>query len=232
MLLALRIPESYLNAPRQDFKNASQLAEAADVTVMSAFRLVRSLKDQGFVDEASGVLKIVRIPELLRRWQASNVRAAREIPVRWIINRGGHQLAKALRSYSGQSEPESKRSSRSRRLPMGAPRASLGLFAAADALGVGFVRGVPPTIYLERADAVAIEKLGLSAELSGEPPDVFIRIPRSPEAVFRARVIRDGVPVSDALQVWLDVSNHPARGKEQAEQLRKGVLSGLFEGEY
>jgi hypothetical protein len=34
-----------------------------------------------------------------------------------------------------------------------------------------------------------------------------------------------GVPVADIVQVWLDVSNHPARGKEQAEQIWKRVLA-------
>jgi hypothetical protein len=29
---------------------------------------------------------------------------------------------------------------------------------------------------------------------------------------------------SDALQVWLDVASHPARGREQADLIRKRVL--------
>lgn len=231
VLLTPAIPEPYLNAPRRDVKNASQLAEAAGVTVMSAFRLVRSLKDEAFLDESSGVLRLVRIPELLRRWQASNLRPARELPARWIIAGGSKQLENALRSYRTQSDPK-KNSSRSRNPALHALRTCLGLFAAAHALGSGFVQGVPPTVYFEKADANAIRQLGLSPELSGGPPDVFVRVPRSPEAVFRACVIRDGVPVCDALQIWLDVSNHPARGKEQAEQLKRGVLAGLFAGDY
>ena len=42
--------------------------------------------------------------------------------------------------------------------------------------------------------------------------------------MFRAAVERDGVPAADILQVWLDVSNHPARGKDQADLLRKRVF--------
>jgi hypothetical protein len=45
-------------------------------------------------------------------------------------------------------------------------------------------------------------------------------VPKNPQAVFRAAVERDGVPAADILQVWLDVSNHPARGKDQADLLR------------
>ncbi|HEX9200372.1 MAG TPA: hypothetical protein VF865_12485 [Acidobacteriaceae bacterium] len=230
VLLAPAIAEPYLCAPRRRFKNASQLAEAAGVTVMSAFRLVRGLKEEGFLDEASGVLKLVRIPDLLQAWQAANLRPAQEIPVRWVIAGGSKQLGNALRAYGGRAQTETT-SSHSGNFAL-RPRVCLALFAAADALGTGFVQGVPPTIYLEKADVGAMKKLGLSLELSGEPPDVFVRIPRSPEAVFRALVIRDGVPVSDVLQVWLDVSNHPARGKEQAEQLKRGVLAPLFAGDF
>jgi hypothetical protein len=48
------------------------------------------------------------------------------------------------------------------------------------------------------------------------------------ESVFRAAVERDGVPVADILQVWLDVSAFPARGKQQADELRKSVLASIF----
>lgn len=229
VLLAPAILDSYLCAPRRDYKNASQLAEAANVTVMSAFRFVRSFKEEGLLEESSGVLKIVRIRELLRRWQASTLHPAREIPARWLLGGGSKKLESALRSYQSEAKPTS---ARSRKPVAHVPKVCLGLFAAADALGTGFVQGVPPTIYMEKADANAIGKLGLSPEVSGESPDVFIRIPRSPKAVFRSSVERDGVPVSDVLQVWLDVSNHPARGKQQAEQLERGVLSKLFAGDY
>jgi hypothetical protein len=46
--------------------------------------------------------------------------------------------------------------------------------------------------------------------------------------VFGAAVERDGVPAADILQVWLDVSNHPARGKDQADVLHKRVLSQVL----
>jgi hypothetical protein len=49
-------------------------------------------------------------------------------------------------------------------------------------------------------------------------------VPKNPQAVFRAAVEREGVPAADILQVWLDVSNHPARGKDQADLLRKRVF--------
>jgi hypothetical protein len=104
----------------------------------------------------------------------------------------------------------------------------IGLFAAADALGIGFVRGVPPHLYLERLDLDVLQKLGLSAEDSDRPADVYVRVPSNKEAIFRASVMREGLPVSDVLQVWLDASAHPARGREQADEIWRRVLKPLF----
>lgn len=82
---------------------------------------------------------------------------------------------------------------------------------------------------MERIDQEALRELGLSLETAGHQPDVILRVPKYPEAVFRAAVKRDGVPTSDILQVWLDVSNHPARGKDQADILRRRVFFQIFD---
>jgi hypothetical protein len=51
-------------------------------------------------------------------------------------------------------------------------RVCLGLFAAADALGLGFMHGAPQHLYLERLDADALHQLGLLLENPGQKPDV------------------------------------------------------------
>jgi hypothetical protein len=96
-------------------------------------------------------------------------------------------------------------------------------------LGLGFVRGTPAHIYLERLTLDALNRLGLSLDGSSRPPDLIVRIPRNSEAVFRPRVFKQNVPISDILQVWLDVSTNPARGKEQARAMQRGALKPLFE---
>jgi hypothetical protein len=55
-----------------------------------------------------------------------------------------------------------------------------------------------------------------------------VRIPDNLEAVFPAAVERHGVPVFDVLQFWLDVANHPSRGRAQADEIRKKALSQSF----
>jgi hypothetical protein len=59
-------------------------------------------------------------------------------------------------------------------------------------------------------------------------PNIGAGVPSNKEAVFRAAVLRDDLPVSDVLQVWLDASVHSARGREQADEIRRRILKPLF----
>lgn len=232
ILLGQRLSESLLSAPRgRQLRNASQLAEAANVSVMSAFRFVNQLARQGFLDESDEQLRIVRVEELLELWISANRQAAKEIPARWILKRGRRQLPLALREYASpqDSSAMARRKRRAGGLIDRPPRCCEGLFAAADALGYGFVQGVLPHIYLERLTLDSLNRLGLLVDRSDRPADVYIRIPLNREAIFRPSVTRKGVPVSDILQVWLDVSTYPARGREQADEIRRRVLAPLFE---
>ncbi len=208
VLLAPHVPEHLLAAPRGEYRNASELAAAAQVSLMTAFRFLRQLRGDGFLDDSASVLRLVRIEELFNRWQAASLRPVRELPARWII-RGDpkRQLAEAIGSAPS--------------------RVCLGLFAAADALGFGFVHGVPAHIYLEDLRQDNLRKMGLSLE-SNARPDVFLRIPSAPEAVFRAALRDRGVPASDILQVWIDAGAHPSRGHEQASLIRRRVLQRVF----
>lgn len=76
---------------------------------------------------------------------------------------------------------------------------------------------------------VALGAIGLVKANVNGAAQVVVRIPRWPRAVFRAAVDRDGVLVSDILQLWLDVSEHPARGVEQADEIWRRVLRPAFE---
>jgi Holliday junction resolvase len=215
ILLGQRLADTLISVPREQIRNASQLAKAANVSVMSASRLVNLLADQGFLDESEEHLRLVRVEELLDWWTSSNREAAKEVPAHWILKSGQSQLLTALRQYTSRQMHNQ-------------PRCCLGLFAAADALGFGFVRGTPAHIYLERLTLDSLNRLGLRVDQSNRPADVYIRIPVNREAIFRARVKPEGIPVSDVLQVWLDVSTHPARGREQAREIWRRVLKPLF----
>jgi hypothetical protein len=75
----------------------------------------------------------------------------------------------------------------------------------------------------------ALDAIGLVKANMNDAVQVVVRIPRWPREVFRAAVDRDGVQVSDIVQLWLDVSEHPARGAEQADEIWRRVLRPAFE---
>jgi hypothetical protein len=200
---------------------------------MSASRFVRQLSTEGFLDDRKGPLRLVRVEKLLETWHAASQKNVREVHAWWIIRGGENQLRAAARLYASRTDVRGaprKHSERPHRVGS-SPRICVGLFAAADLFGMGFVRGVSPHLYVEQVDAEVLKQLGLSLEHAGRNPDVELRIPENRQSVFRAVVRHAGVPVSDIIQIWLDVSNHPARGKEQAEQIWKKVLGPALRSE-
>lgn len=231
ILLGQSISESLISVPRGSFRNASQLAKAADVSLMSASRFVSQLGNEGFLGEDADALRVVRVEELLERWISANRQAAQEIPARWILRRDVRQLYADIAKLVSDHDAAHSRKVKGRgvRIAKTQPRCCIGLFSAADCLGFGVVRGVPPHLYLEQLDQDMLRRLGLMLTDSGDRADVMIRVPSNREAVFRSVVLNDGLPVSDALQVWLDVSAHPARGREQAAEIRRVALAPLFE---
>ena len=110
-------------------------------------------------------------------------------------------------------------------------RACLALFAAADALRLGHVSGVPPHVYVERLRPSSLAAWrNVRPCAVGEPPDVIIRQAPAPQSVFRGVVPSADGPACDVLQIWVDVAAHPSRGREQADHIRKRVLQRVIEG--
>lgn len=211
VLLAPELPDELLSAPRGRYRNASQLARAAHVSVMSAFRFVQQLERDGHLHESRQYLTLVRREDLFRRWHAAALRRVHEVPMRFLLK--GSDVRVPLQ----------------RMLDSG--RACLALFAAADALGFGFVEGVPPYVYVRRLSPASLSAWkNLVPVAPGEPPDVIVRQAPSPESVFRGLVRPHGVASCDALQVWLDVSGHPSRGQEQADLIRDRLLDPVIKG--
>jgi hypothetical protein len=210
VLLAPELPERMLSAPRGRYRNASELARAAKVSVMSAFRFVQQLRHEGYLHESAGHLSLVRCEDLFGRWQALSARSARELHMRFVLPGDPRtQLRNVLRSEN----------------------ACLALFAAADALGLGFVEGVPPYVYLEhlhRASLPVWKSLRVCGP--GERPEVIVRQAAVPRSVFRGAVRSEGVAACDVLQVWADVAAYPSRGREQADLIWKRVLRQIIAG--
>ena len=228
--MADHVGPKYLGAPREPVRNASHLANIASVSLPSASRLLNQLKALRFLESGQQGPRLVRVADLMRSWQVSNSEVPHEVGARWLIppKDGGKQLSLSVGANSGlqsaipASAAEDAKGAAPRRRE---PRACLGLFAASEKLGFRFAHGVPLHLYLEDISGRVLEQFGLSPAGVGEDVDVIVRRPRNPEAVFRACVVGDGVPAADIVQCWLDISNHPARGREHADQIWRRVLA-------
>lgn len=206
VLLAPDIPDHLLQAPRQRYQNGSELAEAAKVSAMSASRFLQQLRNEGYLDDSSRYLALVRRQELFRRWRSAVIRSSPEMSMRFLI-RGTiqKQVSSLLASNQGES--------------------CLALFWAAEALGLGHVSGVPPYVYVPKLPRPADKKWrALAVASPSDKPDLIVRQALSPKSVFRGAVHHNGLIVSDVIQVWLDVANHPSRGEEQADLIYEKAL--------
>lgn len=224
--LAPKIPEQYLAAPRGEYWNASELARAAQVSVMSAFRLLRQLESEKFLEPSVKPLRLVRIQDLLRRWRFASLRPVREWPLRFALRfPKGEGLAQVMEFLKTLSTQQPARRSRAFVQP---PRMCLGLFAAAKILAVGHVSGVSPHVYVDDLRKMNGQELGLIRVAEGQQADLIVREARARRSVFNGAVVRDGVPVADALQIWLDVVEHSSRGAAQAREIERVALRELF----
>lgn len=236
VMIAPRLSQRLLSAPRTPIDRARHLALAARVSEPTAARWVRLLRGEQFIDERRGTLRIVRTQEFFSRWRnAVNAVPRREISARFFLPTGApdEQLHQALarQAWRRVGDPAPDQSSINNvMIEWGkTPRACLGLFEASAALGSGHVMGAPIHFYLESITDDSLQHFGLERS---EPDRAHVRViePTYPESLFRAAVIaqtRHGldVPSCDIVQAWLDVAEHPARGREQADAIEREVLA-------
>ena len=52
----------------------------------------------------------------------------------------------------------------------------------------------------------------------------FLRQAPFPQSTFRGAIDRNGLMVTDVIQIWLDVMHHPTRGAEQAAMIYEKFL--------
>ncbi|UIF89269.1 hypothetical protein [Cupriavidus sp. UYPR2.512] len=206
LLLAVDIKRGDMfGGPAVRYSTATDLARAAGCSVNTATRLVNALRAEGFI-ESGPFLNLVQRRKLVERWKAQYQEPALSLPMKFLAPMPADaQLPKLLQKEGGV----------------------LGLFAAAKALGVGHVHGVPPTVWVPNLMA-ADDWRALRRAREGERPDLIMQQHSFPLSLARGAVVRDGMPVTDIIQTWLDVSAHPSRGAEQAAELEHGILANVI----
>lgn len=221
VLLAHRFPKDQLAATSPErFRNASVLAAAADVSLPVVSRLLGQLKADGFLEHRHGHLELVRIADLLELWRMVAARGTRaEFHVRQKV------VGKSMAAWFQNS----------RRLLGPTTRACEGLFDAAVHLDLKHVLNAPHCLWVDNDGAPVDEKLlsdlGLIPVKSTDPHDFTLRVPRFPEALFRAAIWKPDPDLdgwvdhfTDVIQTWMDVSHHPTRGRELADRMWSDLI--------
>jgi hypothetical protein len=97
---------------------------------------------------------------------------------------------------------------------------------------MGHVSGVPPCVYVPKLSGFANNlhnpAWAMVTLYPEAAPDLTVRQAMAPEATFKGAVRQGGILCADIIQVWLDVSNHPSRGQEQADHIYNTVLLPLI----
>ncbi|MFT5286630.1 MAG: AcrR family transcriptional regulator [Planctomycetota bacterium] len=234
VLLAPKVSERWLNAPRSPIAGVADLAQHAGVSPASASRFLASLEQSGHLVRAMAGLRIVRVKALMEAWRSASQRPVKERFVRFLIpspeprEKLSEVLEQYIQSIGSLSEADASEGD-SQGPGMIGKRACLGLFSASDALGVGFVRGAPIHLYAENLTPGFLKEFELQSVQHRAEADLIVRQPRFPESVFRASVQANGVPVADLLQCWLDLFLHPARGAEQAAEIENHLRFSEWE---
>jgi hypothetical protein len=243
VLLARRLPPEMLAAPRARVDNARALSAVAGVSAPTAARWVQHTRREGFVELHDDGLALVRRRAFFERWRRALGHRRREIPARFLLparSIGSHlgfalsQLAYERVEPFDPADPPGYPGAVAWKQ---GPRAALGMFGAAAGHGMPFVQGAPTHLYVEEVTEESLALFGLTEVRRGERTDVFVVQPRFPESTFRGVVMvqqRDGarIPVVDVLQTWLEVADHAARGREQADDIERRVIQPwLLEGD-
>jgi hypothetical protein len=210
VLLGRYLPNKLLHVQRGHVDGAAQLSRLAGTSLPTAWRFLSSLKEAGFLEEADAGLEVVRRDDLLAAWLSAVRRPPQELRATFAI---------PVRDPIPVLEPRVKA------IHVAGQRIAWGSFAAVAHLGFQFVHGAPLHLYVEDLGEGTLSSLNLVRAEPNEASPVILRKPRSPQSVFRAAVQPDGQPTADILQCWLDVSQHPARGAEQANLLWTRVLA-------
>lgn len=213
VLLAPEISPKLLTAPRDPIYSGADLARAARASPMTANRLIQYLKKERFLVDGSAGITLGRREDFFNLWRSASMASPAENSMRFRARVAMKDQLASLLSALGD-------------------KACLGLFSAADHLGMGHVSGVPPYIYMHRLPVLEAQRPEwemTSVCSQGQAPDFFVRRALAPISTFRGAVERDGQLCADVIQVWLDVVNHPTRGAEQAEHIYRTVLQPLVE---
>ena len=191
-----------------DGYSLSDLAGIAGKPQSSVSIFIGLAERQGWLKRESGRLVMLQIPRLLDQWSyhlRNNPDPA--VPVGSIYP--GEEREAVLARLRGRAD------------------AVIGGHAGAHLMGLGAGNVDTPRIHVRHL-ASGFRDLGL-AEVPHDRAIAILSQPKAVDAVFRGAVIDlHGLPLTDLLQIYLDVRLSMARGEEQADHIYERALAPFF----
>lgn len=177
------------------------LSREAEANIRTAFSVVDILKEKGFIDKKRGAIKLTKSEAMLDYWAENYDFRNNQILSYFSFTRTFDEFLGKLKELSGD-----KKFNYALTLHSGA------------ALIAPFVRFKDVHFYIQRESEAWVKKLNLRPVESGGT--IHLVIPYD-EGVFYNRQLVDNVSVTCNTQLYIDLINYPARGKEQADFLRE-----------
>jgi len=217
VLLFSRSQGSEWGGPRGAIRNLAQLARLAAVAPPLVYRWAAAVERSGYLAKAMGRIPVLQEEErLLTEWcgryRISDNEALACVPV------FGERIdAKFLAEFLD----------RLRQLPADAPAFALTGHQACRLFRLKHSDARSIHLYVSGDPSALLEKLQVVPSSSASAPVVLLR-PRYPRSALGGVSRMDGVPVCDALQVYLDLYHLPDRGREQAEVVHERILTAVL----
>ena len=198
-----RISRVLLEQPKAEWTMV-RLGQEAGVSLRTVHLVVDALEEKGFVEKRRAAIKLQKPGELLDLWaQNYSIEKRRQETFYTFIKSPG-ELAAKLSDYAVKYKE------------------TIGLTLHSGAAFVApFVRSPDIHAYFVGDRGRLVKALDLRPVESGGT--VHLLEPYDEGVLYRVQTIR-GVRVVGNVQLYLDLINYPARGREQAEELRRQKL--------
>jgi len=177
------------------------LSQEAEANIRTAFSVVDILKEKGFIDKKRGAIRLIKPEAMLDYWVENYDFGNNQILSYFSFTRTFDEFLVKLRKLSGDRKFNY----------------ALTLHSGA-ALIASFVRFRDVHLYIQGEAEAWVKKLNLRPVESGGT--IHLVIPYD-EGVFYNKQSVNNVSVACNTQLYIDLINYPARGKEQADFLRE-----------
>jgi hypothetical protein len=198
-----RVLRVLLEQPKMEWTLA-RLADEAEISLRTAHLVINALEERAFVDKRRGAIQVRQPGALLDLWGENyRVEEHRRL-THYSFIRNPRELAVKLASQAGTQKDH----------------LALTLHSGA-ALVAPFVRSTDVHAYFRGDVERLVKAVDLRPVESGG--NVHLLVPTDEGVFYRTRMV-DHVPVVCNTQLYLDLLHYPARGREQAEELRRQKL--------